>query len=58
MAHICLRYLLMEDLEDDNSRSNSNIRNLLEYSAVYRWGCENTSRVSRWGPGASFSSIK
>lgn len=34
-AQICLRYLLMEDLEDDEGKSCSNIRNLLEYSAVH-----------------------
>jgi hypothetical protein len=35
MAQICLRYLLMEDLEDDEGKSCSNIRNLLEYSVVH-----------------------
>ncbi|KAJ5729634.1 uncharacterized protein N7483_004142 [Penicillium malachiteum] len=34
MAIICLRYLLMEDLEY-NEDSNSNIRSFLEYSAVH-----------------------
>ncbi|KAJ5963150.1 hypothetical protein N7481_013455 [Penicillium waksmanii] len=37
MAHICLRYLLMEDLDDDEADSRSYTRDLLEYSAVY-WG--------------------
>jgi hypothetical protein len=35
MAEICLRYLLMEDLKDCEGKSGSNIRNLLEYSAVH-----------------------
>ncbi|KAJ5651196.1 uncharacterized protein N7484_004919 [Penicillium longicatenatum] len=35
MAEICLRYLLMEDLEDDESQSSFNCRDLLEYSAVH-----------------------
>ncbi|KAJ9480589.1 hypothetical protein VN97_g12962, partial [Penicillium thymicola] len=35
MAQICLRYLLMEDLEDDEGEPCSNIRNLLGYSAVH-----------------------
>jgi hypothetical protein len=34
MAAICLRYLLMEDLEDDED-SCSKIRSFLDYSAVY-----------------------
>ncbi|KXG47757.1 uncharacterized protein PGRI_016270 [Penicillium griseofulvum] len=33
MADICLRYLLMEDLEDD--QGNSNIQAFLQYSAVH-----------------------
>ncbi|KAJ5186449.1 hypothetical protein N7449_011213 [Penicillium cf. viridicatum] len=33
MADICLRYLLMEDLEDDEG--DSNVQALLEYSAVH-----------------------
>jgi hypothetical protein len=35
MAVICLRYLLMDDLEDANEDSRSNIRSFLDYSAVY-----------------------
>ncbi|KAJ5827865.1 hypothetical protein N7447_004628 [Penicillium robsamsonii] len=35
MAGICLRYLLMEDLEDDEGQPRFNIRDLLEYSAVH-----------------------
>ncbi|KAJ6047297.1 uncharacterized protein N7446_007574 [Penicillium canescens] len=35
MAHICLRYLLMEDLEEDEDESCSNIRSFLTYSAVH-----------------------
>ncbi|KAJ5263152.1 hypothetical protein N7478_010757 [Penicillium angulare] len=35
MADVCLRYLLMEDLEDDNSQSSNHTQHLLEYAAVY-----------------------
>jgi ankyrin repeat protein len=35
MAEICLRYLLMEDLEICGGKSGSNVRNFLEYSAVH-----------------------
>ncbi|KAK5805953.1 hypothetical protein VI817_000211 [Penicillium citrinum] len=35
MAVICLRYLLMEDLEHDDEDPNSIIRSFLDYSAVY-----------------------
>ncbi|KAJ5547283.1 hypothetical protein N7494_004868 [Penicillium frequentans] len=35
MTVICLRYLLMEDLENDDDDSCSNIRSFLNYSAVY-----------------------
>ncbi|KAJ5216887.1 hypothetical protein N7468_009895 [Penicillium chermesinum] len=35
MAFICLRYLLMEDLEDDEEESCTKIRSFLEYSALY-----------------------
>lgn len=35
MAVICLRYLLMEDLEHDDKNSCSNIRSFLKYSAVH-----------------------
>ncbi|KAJ5737403.1 uncharacterized protein N7483_002528 [Penicillium malachiteum] len=35
MAVICLRYLLMEDLERDEEDSSSNIRSFLNYSALY-----------------------
>jgi hypothetical protein len=35
MAEICLRYLSMEDLEDEEDPVTFNIRNLLEYSAVH-----------------------
>ncbi|KAJ5712190.1 hypothetical protein N7493_008658 [Penicillium malachiteum] len=35
MAVICLRYLLMEDLERDNEDSSSNILSFLNYSALY-----------------------
>ncbi|KAJ5660885.1 uncharacterized protein N7484_000257 [Penicillium longicatenatum] len=35
MAEICLRYLLMEDLEDEEGQPSLNVRDLLEYSAVH-----------------------
>ncbi|CAG8164665.1 unnamed protein product [Penicillium salamii] len=35
MAEICLRYLLMEDPEDDEGQPRFNMRDLLEYSAVH-----------------------
>ncbi|PIG84613.1 hypothetical protein AARAC_010916 [Aspergillus arachidicola] len=35
MAHICMRLLLMEDLEHGEVESCSNIRSFLEYSAVH-----------------------
>ncbi|KAE8363146.1 purine and uridine phosphorylase [Aspergillus caelatus] len=35
MAHICMQYLLMEDLEHGEDESCSNIRSFLEYSAVH-----------------------
>ncbi|KAJ6103492.1 hypothetical protein N7486_005919 [Penicillium sp. IBT 16267x] len=35
MAEICLRYLLMEDLEEDEGQPSFKIRELLEYSAVH-----------------------
>ncbi|KAJ6088033.1 hypothetical protein N7499_004215 [Penicillium canescens] len=35
MAVICLRYLLMKDLEHDGESSSSNIRSFLDYSALY-----------------------
>ncbi|CAG8214968.1 unnamed protein product, partial [Penicillium olsonii] len=35
MAVICLRYLLMEDVEHDDEDPDSIIRNFLDYSAVY-----------------------
>ncbi|KAJ6102324.1 hypothetical protein N7486_004751 [Penicillium sp. IBT 16267x] len=35
MADVCLRYLLMEDLEDDEDQSSNNTRHLLKYAAVY-----------------------
>jgi ankyrin repeat protein len=35
MAEVCLRYLLMEDLEESEDHQSLNIRDLLEYSAVH-----------------------
>ncbi|OGE46891.1 hypothetical protein PENARI_c093G03713 [Penicillium arizonense] len=35
MAVICLRYLLMEDLDQDHDDPCSNIRSFLDYSALY-----------------------
>ena len=35
MAHICVRYLLMEDLDNHEHKSCGSIRTFLEYSAVY-----------------------
>ncbi|KAJ6088396.1 hypothetical protein N7486_009657 [Penicillium sp. IBT 16267x] len=35
MAETCLRYLLMEDLEDEEGQPSLNVRDLLEYSAVH-----------------------
>ncbi|KAJ6041392.1 uncharacterized protein N7446_010721 [Penicillium canescens] len=35
MAVLCLRYLLMKDLEHDDVDPSSNIRSFLDYSAVY-----------------------
>lgn len=35
MAVICLRYLLMEDVEHDDEDLDSIIRSFLDYSAVY-----------------------
>ncbi|KAJ6103653.1 hypothetical protein N7486_003875 [Penicillium sp. IBT 16267x] len=35
MAEIRLRYLLMEDLEDEEGQPSLNVRDLLEYSAVH-----------------------
>ena len=34
MAEICLRYRLMEDLEDDEGQSSSSKRDFLQYSAM------------------------
>lgn len=36
IAQICLRYLLIEDLEDNEADLCSNIQNFLQYSAVYQ----------------------
>ncbi|KAJ5256527.1 hypothetical protein N7478_012631 [Penicillium angulare] len=44
MACICLRYLLMEDLEHNDENSSSDIRSLLDYSALY-W-LDHTRRMS------------
>ncbi|KAJ5963373.1 uncharacterized protein N7479_003249 [Penicillium vulpinum] len=35
MANICLRYLLMDDLEDEEDKLSSDTRSLLRYSALY-----------------------